>query len=230
MKKFICTVLVAASALIVEAQQTRIIEDPLASFKEAKEYYQKEYYSLAYPIFKQLNLKLRETDRSNQALNFQEIKYYTIVCALRQNEKGAVDQAREYVDLDDNIARVEMMSFHLGEYHFRQKEYYQAASYFEKTSEEHLSNREIAGMKFHQAYAYFNLQRFDQAKPLFDVIRQLPKDPNYIDANYYYGFLSFNDRKYTDALTAFRVIENEKETLVLKVLDRSIDVFKRTKK
>lgn len=211
MKKIICTVLVAASSLVVIAQQTRFLADPQASFKEAKEYYQKEYYSLAYPIFKELSLKLRETDRSNQALNYQEIKYYTIVCALKQNESGAVDQAREYVDLDDNIARVEMMSFHLGEYHFRQKDYYQAASYFEKTSVEHLSNREIADMKFHQGYSYFNMQRFDQAKPLFDVIRQLPKDPNYVDANYYYGYIAFNERKYNDALTAFRVIENEEQ-------------------
>ena len=211
MKNFLCTIFITASSLVTTAQQSRFLADPEASFKEAKEYYQKEYYSLAYPIFKELNLNLHETDRSNQAINFQEIKYYTIVCALKQNESGAVDQAREYVDLDDNIARVEMMSFHLGEYHFRQKDYYQAASYFEKTSVEHLSNREIADMKFHQAYAYFNMQRFDQAKPLFDVIRQLPNDPDYIDANYYYGFIAFNDRNYTDALPAFKVIENEKE-------------------
>src|SRR5205823_5570377 len=114
-------------------QQTRFIADPMATFKQAKEYYQKEYYSLAYPLFKDLNLNLRETDRSNQALDYQEIKYYTIVCALKQNEAGAVYAAREYVDLDDNAARVEMMSYHLGEYHFHQKDYYQAASYFEKT-------------------------------------------------------------------------------------------------
>ncbi|MEO5999819.1 MAG: tetratricopeptide repeat protein [Chitinophagaceae bacterium] len=211
MKKIICTVLVATTFLAATAQQTRAMADPLESFKQAKEYYQKEYYSLAYPIFKDLNLNLRETDRSNESLNFQEIKYYTIVCALKQNERSAVEQAREYIDLDDNVARVEMMSFHLGEYHFRQRDYYQAASYFEQTSVEHLSNREIADMKFHQAYAYFNLQRFELAKPLFDVIRQLPKDPNYIDANYYYGFIAFNERRYREALASFKVVENEKQ-------------------
>ncbi|MEJ7767586.1 MAG: tetratricopeptide repeat protein [Chitinophagaceae bacterium] len=211
MKKTIFALLALSSFYLAVAQQTRFINDPQALFRQAKEYYQKEYYSLAYPLFKELNLTLRETDRSNQALNYQEIRYYTIVCALKQNEAGAVSASREYIDLDDNAARVEMMSYHLGEYHFRRKDYHQANSYFERTSMEHLSNREIADMKFHQGYGYFNLQRFELAKPLFDVIRQLPNDPNYIDANYYYGFLSFNDKKYNDALSAFTVIENEEQ-------------------
>src|SRR5258707_8311953 len=63
-------------------------------------------------------------------------------------------------------------------------------------------------MKFHQGYCYFTKKQFDQALPLFNAIRQLPKDPNYIDANYYYGFISFYQKKYGDALTAFQVVED----------------------
>src|SRR4051812_8095719 len=196
MKKVICLILAAGCILTAKAQQTRFINDPDEKFKQAKEYYQKQDYSLAYPLFKELNLDLRETDRSNDALNYQEIKYYAIVCALKQNETGAVETAREYIDLDDNAARTEMMSYHLAEYHFRQKDFPLALSYYETISTEHLSNREIADMKFHQGYAYFNLQRFDVAKSLFNTIRQLPNDPNYVDANYYYGYISFNDKDY----------------------------------
>ena len=65
-------------------------------------------------------------------------------------------------------------------------------------------------MKFHQGYSYFTLQRFAQAKPLFNTIRQMKDDPNYIDANYYYGFLAFRDRNYNDALESFKIVENEK--------------------
>ncbi|MEO6915158.1 MAG: tetratricopeptide repeat protein [Chitinophagaceae bacterium] len=192
------------------AQQTRAFTDPQSTFKQAKEYYQKAYYSLAYPLFRELNMNLRETDRSNQALNFQEIKYYTIVCGLKQDEGGALESAKEFIDLDDNQSRVLMMSFHVGEYSFRHKDYFQAISYYEKTAEDQLDTREIADMKFHQGYAYFTLQRFDMARPLFDVIRKDPKDPNYIDANYYYGFLAFNERNYNEALNSFKIVENEK--------------------
>ncbi|MES2881195.1 MAG: tetratricopeptide repeat protein, partial [Bacteroidota bacterium] len=53
------------------------------------------------------------------------------------------------------------------------------------------------------------MQQFARAKPLLDAIRQVKSDPNYIDANYYYGFIAFRDRNYTDALQSFRIVENE---------------------
>src|SRR5690349_12181274 len=100
MKKIICSLIAVTLLLVATAQQTKFLDDPEALFRQAKEYYQKEYYSLAYPLFKDLNLRLRETDRSNRAIIYQEIKYYMIVCALKQNEAGAVEVAQEYIDLD----------------------------------------------------------------------------------------------------------------------------------
>ena len=47
------------------AQQTRIYTDPLKTFYNAKDLYQKEQYSLAYPIFRELQENRRETDYAN---------------------------------------------------------------------------------------------------------------------------------------------------------------------
>lgn len=193
------------------AQQTRFINDPQGTFKQAKEYFQREQFSLAYPLFKDLQLKQREPDRSSEAINTQEIKYYTTVCALKQDERAAIDKAKDFIDLEDNTARVQMMNFHLAEYYFRRQDYQKALGLYEAANIENLSNREIADMKFHQGYVYFNAKQFDKAKPLFDAIRQMKDDPNYIDANYYYGFLSFNDRNYRAALDAFAVVEDHPE-------------------
>ncbi len=104
-----------------------------------------------------------------------------------------------------------MMSYQLGEYYFRVKDFPNALTYYEAANIENLSNREIADMKFHQGYAYFTSQQFDKAKPLFDAIRQIPADPNYIDANYYYGFISFNEKNYKQALESFRIAEKNAE-------------------
>src|ERR1700709_299183 len=89
MKKILITVFVNASFFMAAAQQTHFIADPQTSLKEAKEYFQRGDYSLAYPLFKDLNLYLREADRSDKAISYQEIQYYTIVCALKQNEATA---------------------------------------------------------------------------------------------------------------------------------------------
>lgn len=193
------------------AQQTGFINDPQGTFNQAKEYFQKEQYSLAYPLLKELQSKQRETDRSNKALVYQEVRYYTIVCALKQNEETAEGTAKEFITLEDNASKVQMMNFHLAEYYFRKQDYEHAIPAFEKVSIDNLSNREIADLKFHLGYSYFTSQKFAEAKPLLNTIRQLPKDPNYKDANYYYGFLAFYDRNYRDALDAFTIVENHEE-------------------
>jgi TolA-binding protein len=208
MKKSPVLLLLIGLSYFVSAQQSRFIDDPQATFNQAKEFFQKEQYSLAYPLLKELDLQLRETDRSNNALNYQEVRYYAIVCALKQNEDRAAYNAQEFIDLEDNASRVQMMAYHLAEYHFRKKDYAKAIAAYEKVSISNLSNEEIALMKFHLGYSYFTVQRFEQARPLLNVIRQMPKDPNYQDANYYYGFIAFYDRDYSDALQAFRVVEN----------------------
>ena len=198
------------SVFSLHAQQTRIFTDPQEKFKEAKEYYQKDQYSLAYPLFKELQQALRETDLVNDPIMVQEINYYTTVMSLKQNEDRAEAKAINYIELEKNNPRVQQMNFHLGEFYYREQKFADAVKYYEEAGIANLSNREIADMKFHQGYSYFTLQKFNQAKPLFNAIRQIKEDPNYIDANYYYGFLAFRDRSYNDALESFKIVENEK--------------------
>jgi TolA-binding protein len=209
--RIVLLMICCAASIGLNAQQTSFFTDPQLVFKQAKDYFQREQYSLAYPLFKEISLQLREPDVSGQSLNYQEVRYYTLVCGLRQNEQRALEQAIEFVDFDDNESRVELMSFHLGEYYFRQKDFYKATTYFEKTSVEHLSNTEVASLKFHQGYSYFNLQRFAEAKPLLDAVRQVKGNADYGAANYYYGCIAFKDKQYREALAAFRVVEDDPE-------------------
>lgn len=209
MKKFLLPLLLFAINTFSFAQKTYFYTDPLEKFDEAKEYYQKAQYNLAYPIFKELQQSLKETDKLNRPVVAQEIGYYTIASALMQNEERAEQEALDYINLTKNNARVEMMSFQLAEFYFRQQRFSDAVGLYEKANISNLNNREIADMKFHQGYSYFTLQQFAQAKPLLDAIRQMKDDPNYIDANYYYGFIAFRDRNYKQALESFKVVENE---------------------
>ncbi|HEV2355988.1 MAG TPA: tetratricopeptide repeat protein, partial [Puia sp.] len=190
------------------AQQTHYYDDPQAYFRQGKEFFEHGYYSLAYPIFRDLKYSLRETDRSNNSVEYQDVKYYYLVCALEQNDQTAVAAAEDYINLENNAPRVGMLSFHLAEYYFRQKDYVAAAKLYENADIDNLGNDEIAAMKFHQGYCYFTQKDFDKAIPLFNSIRQMPKDPNYIDANYYYGFISFYRKDYPEALAAFTVVQD----------------------
>jgi TolA-binding protein len=204
-----CTAFFLFFSLVSFSQQTTFFRPPQEKFNTAKEYFQKGMYSLAYPLFKELQQTLRESDRVNRPVEVQEINYYTVASALKQNESRAEREALEYIEVTKNNPRVQMMNFHLAEYYFRLQRFSDAANLYEGANLANLSNREIADMKFHQGYSYFTLQQFAKAKPLLNAIRQVKTDSNYIDANYYYGFIAFRDRSYGEALESFRVVENE---------------------
>ncbi len=161
------------TGISVFAQQTAFYTDPETKFKEAKEYFRKEQYSLAYPLLKELKQDVRETAKANTPVTVQEIEYYATVCALKQNEGRAEDAALEFIEVQKNNARVQMMHYHLGEYYFRKEKFADALNQYEEANIANLSNREIADMKFHQGYASFALQRFEQAKPYFNSIRRI---------------------------------------------------------
>ena len=190
----------------VTAQLTQTYIEPDADFKQAKLLYQQEQFSLAYPLFKTLYSNgVKNSNIPDQV--YAEAKYYYIICGLQLNEASAATMARTYIDLENNLAHAQMTAFHLGTYYYRKQSFGESIAFFDKTNIENLSNAQIAEMKFCKAYSYFVLQQFDKAKPLFNSIRQLPNNPNYIDANYYYGFLQFNEKNYSEAIQAFMIAE-----------------------
>jgi hypothetical protein len=117
-----------------------------------------------------------------------------LVGGLWLNDASLEPLAIEFIELEANAHKAGIMSFHFTEYYYRKRNFAEANNYFAKTSIDNLTNREIADMKFHQAYGYFTIQQFDKAKPLFNAIRQLQSHPNFIDANYYYGFIMFYEK------------------------------------
>ena len=211
MKKSFFFAITIALSLPALSQQTIYYSDPAEKFKEAKEYFQKEQYSLAYPLLKELKQDVRETNIANNSVTVQEINYYATACALKQGEDRAEQQAIDYIDLEKNSARVQMMNYQLGEFYFRRQDFKKAVNHYEQANIANLSNKDIAQMKFHQGYSYFTLQDFAKAKPLFNTIRSMKDDPNYLEANYYYGFLAFRDKQYNEALQSFKIVENEKD-------------------
>ncbi|MEJ7912554.1 MAG: tetratricopeptide repeat protein, partial [Chitinophagaceae bacterium] len=208
MKKYSLFVFLTILSFLSFAQQNINYSFGDERFEMAKEFFQKGQYNLAYPLLKELQQQIRETDRVNQPIKVEEIEYYTTVSALIQNESRAEYDAQQYIAITKNNARVQMMNFHLAEYYFRKEQFTDAVALYEAANIANLSNTEIATAKFHQGYAYFTMKQFNQAKPLFNTIRQSKDDPNYTDANYYYGFIAFRDRNYTEALESFRVVEN----------------------
>ena len=210
-QKFSLLVLAALFSFAAFAQPTYVITDGEKEFKDAKELFIKQQYALAYPLLQAVKEKYHEKEKSNNVSLNDDVNYYFIVCRLKLQLPIAEEEATHYIDWVNNQPRIELMSYHLGKFYFIKNDFTKAIKYYEKAALNNLSNEEIADAKFEMAYCYFNLKRFIDAKPLFNEIHQLPDNKYYIPANYYYGFISYYDRSYNEALKAFKVVELKDE-------------------
>ncbi|HTN38162.1 MAG TPA: tetratricopeptide repeat protein [Arachidicoccus sp.] len=191
----------------LQAQATKINTDPDGEFKQAKDLYFRGQYSLAYPIFKTLTYS-RPYEQSNiPETRSVEAKFYMLSCSLMLNQPSAEAPAKEFINFEHSTPLVQMLSFQLGEYYFRKEKFEDAIQYYQKAGTANLNNTETAQLQFHQGYCLFTLQKFEEAAPLFNAIRQMPSNPNYVDANYYYGFIEFYRKDYDEALTSLKIVE-----------------------
>jgi tetratricopeptide (TPR) repeat protein len=187
------------------------VTDPERSFKEAKEFFIKEQYALAYPLLKELKKQYPENTASSHTYLNQDINYYFIVTGLAMEQPVAEAEAAVFIEVANNEPRQQIMSYHLAKYYFTKSDFEKAIEFYVRAGYNNLSNEQIADAKFELAYSYFNLKRFSDAKPLFNEIQQLPKNKYYYPANYYYGFISYRDRNYTEALKSFKLIETQEQ-------------------
>ena len=193
------------------AQPTNAVTDPEKKYKDAKELFVKEQYALAYPLFKELKEAYPDNAISNHTYLNDDISYFYTVCELKLVQPVAEDEAKQYIEVVSNEPRRELMSYHLAKFYFTKEDFSNAITYYERAGLDNLSNDEIADAKFERAYCYFNLKQFETAKPLFDEIHQLPGNKYYYPANYYYGFISYYDKQYNEALKAFKLVETRDE-------------------
>ena len=193
------------------AQPTHAITDPEKNFKDAKELFVKEQFALAYPLFAALKAENPDNTISNHTYINDDVNYYYIVCQLKLQQPVAVQDARHYISVVSNEPRRQLLSYHLAKYYFIKEDFSNAINYYERAGLDNLSNDEIADAKFEKAYCYFNLKQFPEAKPLFDEIHQLPDNKYFIPANYYYGFISYYEKNYNEALKAFKLVETKEE-------------------
>lgn len=210
-QKITLLLLTAVISFPAFSQPTNAITDTEKKYKDAKELFVKEQYALAYPLFAELKAQYPDNTVSDHTYINDDVNYYYIACELKLNQPVAEQEAKHYINVVNNEPRKQLLSYHLAKFYFTKEDFNNAINYYERAGLENLSNAEIADAKFERAYCYFNLKQFAEAKPLFDEIHQLPGNKYYIPANYYYGFISYYDHQFNEALKAFKLVETHKD-------------------
>lgn len=198
---------------LVQAQQNISVEQWQSLYQHGVEQYHQKHYDLAaknlqsYIDQSEDFLLIKSEASRNQAL--EEARYYLVLSNLQRNALDSSIEAEAYLQTIINPYYKQRVAFNLAQAFFQENHLAQAIEYYEMAGVENLNNDEIADAKFELAYSYFNNQAFQQAKPLFRAIKDLPDHKYYIPGNYYYGLLSYNDQNYEEAIKSFDRIEKE---------------------
>ena len=210
-KRFVLGLFFIQISFAVFSQANNSVTDPELKFKQAKEHFIKGDYALAYPLVKDLVQKF--SDNKSYSYLLEESKYFYIVCGLKLMQETSADDAIVYINSITNDPRKQLLSFHLAHYYFLKEDYQHAIEYYDLAGYQNIPNNWVADAKFEKGYSYFSRNQFSEAKELFNEIHQLPDNKYYLPANYYYGVIAYKEKNYNDALTAFKLIENEPEYL-----------------
>ncbi|MEY4629156.1 MAG: hypothetical protein RLZZ595_1482 [Bacteroidota bacterium] len=139
----------------------------------------------------------------------EELKYMQVVCSLVRGEYVAVQDAKHLLQTAETKSVSSNLAYHLGHYYFGLARYAEAVDYLEMTDVLLLSNDQNERVQFEKGVSYFSQKKFDNASPYFKSLYQLKNSAYQNDVAYYLGFMSFAERKYSEALQLFLSIKDD---------------------
>lgn len=208
MKPLLSVAFLLASFFFATAQKTEFLRNPLWKLNEAKQLFIAGNYEQACPLFRELRGEARLHPAVFSDLSTQEINFNAIACGLFHAETLAEKEAIQFLASVPAISLRDRMHYFLGDYYFARQQWSLALDQFSLAGIANLSNVEIASMQFRQGYSFFVLQRYKEATPFLNSVKNLQGDPNQVPATYYYGLLAFKEKKWDEALRCLQLVES----------------------
>ncbi|RYD81218.1 MAG: tetratricopeptide repeat protein [Sphingobacteriales bacterium] len=187
------------------AQQTLVDSHPLQLFKTGVELFESQHFASAQKIFTQY-LNARDNNSNLRA----EANYYIALSAMELFQDDAEILLTQFTQNFPEHPKARMVNYYLGKFQYRQKNYDKTIAALEKTDPSDLSQKEQSEYKFMLGYSYFKNNDNKKAKEQFAQIKDVPND-NQSMAAYYYGFISYQEGKYNEALNEFQKIKTDKK-------------------
>ncbi len=195
------------SSLLAQPTNTYIQADK--DYLQLKEYVLNENFAHAYTLAAELQRRQPQLWQTTASYIKDDVNFFYLLCALKLRQPIARQNAADYIASTAGTSRASELSYYLAHEYFLEADYEQALIYYEQANINSLTNELVGNLKFEKGYSLFNLKRFAEAKPLFNEISQLPNHKYHLAANYYYGFISYADKQYDEALQAFAVVQQD---------------------
>ncbi len=201
MNKYITSMLFAIClSASMYAQQSAIYTNELVQYNQALELYNNKQFLAAQTLFD----KVREAsgDENIDA----NCSYYIANCAVWLNQKDADQLLEDFVVQYPTSIKRNAAYLDAATYYFDNGKYAYARKWYDKVDEGNLSRTEKEKYNFNNGYAYFKIQRFNEAKKF---LNQVEDSPEYgAKAKYYLGFIAYEGDNYKEADKLFDEVKD----------------------
>lgn len=201
MNKYITTMLfVICLSTFMSAQQSAIYTNELVLYNQALELYNNKQFLAAQNLFDKV--KSASEDENIDA----DCTYYIANCAVWLNQKGADQLLENFVIQYPTSIKRNAAYLDAATYYFDNGKYAYARKWYDKVDEGNLGRAEKEKYNFNNGYAYFKIQRFNEAKKFLNRVEDSPEYS--AKAKYYLGFIAYEGDNYQEADKLFDEVKD----------------------
>lgn len=136
-------------------------------------------------------------------------QFYNMATDLRLNRKGAGKKLSRHILDNPNGHLIETTYYDLANFYFRNGKYKRAFRWYNKIKDSDVGKGERNEYYFNKGYTLFAAKRFKQAGNFFEKVKTVPKYQ--YDANYYLGYIAYQQEDYDQAIKKFNSLIIDKE-------------------
>jgi TolA-binding protein len=194
------------------AQRTAGNEERIKLYNNAMELYDKQLYNAAISIF------MDYLPYANDAVNSSDVVYYIASCKLKLMHQNGLANMLDFIQRHPQSRKVNNANLEVGDYYYNTTKFRTAISFYKKVNPMGLSEEEKQTLSYRKGYCFFKTAKFKEAKDEFYPLTTT-ENPYTTEATYYYGYVSYMNKDYKEALKAFKKVEDKKEEVKLYIAE-----------
>ncbi|MBA3647650.1 MAG: tetratricopeptide repeat protein [Chitinophagales bacterium] len=188
------------------SQATSLYTDPDIAYKKGLELFQQQKYGAAQSKFRESIYEINSGNEPADHLLMINARYYDAYSSKMLKRPDAELLFTSLTEDFEENPTTRLAYFQLGDIYFNQKKYDKALPWYKKVDPNDLSAEERNTFNFQFGYSYFFKKQFKNAKPYFALIKDV-NNQYYYPANYYYGYITYREGNFADALKSFKLVE-----------------------
>jgi TolA-binding protein len=157
-----------------------------------------------------LKTKTQPKFETELSLTQENAQYYEALCAIELGNDDAQSLFLKFIKEHPENPLTKLAYFQIGKSYFKKASYTDALEWFNKVSAADLNGKEYTEYKFYKAYAYFSINDYKSAQPLFAEVKN-KRSPFTVDATYYFAYIAYLNKDYHVALENFEKLKDSKK-------------------